>query len=214
MITSSSHLIVDPQLILSIKETADTYFLDARQNNGIDHIREFNHWLLKKPFADVYKIGFIKSADYLTTEAQNSLLKSLEEPPKSTYIILTVQNISKLLPTVRSRCFTHETETEVERLPFASLLRRNVYQSEPPSIPNLTDIKSALLEAEHLALKYKRDQIITYINDWVKELVNKGGMGSITYADKLLAAKEMLTHNTNIQLTLEATFIDIVSDNQ
>lgn len=50
------------------------------------------------------KFGLIHDADRMNTEAQNALLKTLEEPPAETTIILTAANPSALLPTTRSRC--------------------------------------------------------------------------------------------------------------
>ncbi|MBE6375217.1 MAG: hypothetical protein E7050_02020 [Lentisphaerae bacterium] len=50
------------------------------------------------------KFGLIHDADRMNTEAQNALLKTLEEPPAETTMILTTANPSALLPTTRSRC--------------------------------------------------------------------------------------------------------------
>lgn len=50
------------------------------------------------------KFGIIEEADRMNSEAQNALLKTLEEPPKETTLILTTANLSSLLPTTRSRC--------------------------------------------------------------------------------------------------------------
>ena len=50
------------------------------------------------------KFGVIHDADRMNTEAQNALLKTLEEPPAETTLILTSANPSALLPTTRSRC--------------------------------------------------------------------------------------------------------------
>ena len=50
------------------------------------------------------KIYVLKNVDNSATEAMNSLLKFIEEPPKDTYAILTTRNISKIIPTIKSRC--------------------------------------------------------------------------------------------------------------
>lgn len=50
------------------------------------------------------KIGIIHDADRMNAEAQNALLKTLEEPPPETLLVLTTGNPSALLPTTRSRC--------------------------------------------------------------------------------------------------------------
>jgi DNA polymerase-3 subunit delta' len=72
---------------------------------GIDAVRTLEHFFsLKVPGRSVYnRIVIIEQAQSLTIEAQNALLKLLEEPPMGTIIILTVDNEQNLLPTIRSR---------------------------------------------------------------------------------------------------------------
>lgn len=72
---------------------------------GIEEIRKLDTFLsLKVPGTQTYKrIVLIEQADRLTLEAQNALLKNLEEPPIDTLVILTVSQRSDLLPTIRSR---------------------------------------------------------------------------------------------------------------
>ena len=57
-----------------------------------------------RPYACKYKIYIIPDADKMTEAAQNSLLKTIEEPPEYAVIILLTQNADILLPTIRSRC--------------------------------------------------------------------------------------------------------------
>ena len=57
-----------------------------------------------KPVNLPYKIFLIKNFDVSTEEAQNKLLKILEEPPKNVYFVLSVKNEEKVLPTIKSRC--------------------------------------------------------------------------------------------------------------
>lgn len=55
------------------------------------------------PISNEYKVYIINDAECLNTAAQNSLLKTLEEPPKYIVIILVCSNINKILPTIKSR---------------------------------------------------------------------------------------------------------------
>ena len=57
-----------------------------------------------KPTSSPKKIFIISSIDNSMESAQNKLLKTLEEPPKNVYFLLTSSQIEKVLPTVRSRC--------------------------------------------------------------------------------------------------------------
>lgn len=71
---------------------------------GIDITRKLKHWLSLKPFNSENKLAVIKKADLLTIEAQNSILKQLEEPNPNHFIVLVLENPRVLLPTVLSRC--------------------------------------------------------------------------------------------------------------
>lgn len=71
---------------------------------GINQIREIEQVITRKPFAGENRLIVLKDMQKATPEAQNALLKILEEPPQHTYIILTTANKNSLLPTVLSRC--------------------------------------------------------------------------------------------------------------
>ncbi len=57
-----------------------------------------------KPYSSPYKIYIIPEADKMTPQAQNALLKTIEEPPAYVVIMLLTENIDSLLPTIQSRC--------------------------------------------------------------------------------------------------------------
>lgn len=57
-----------------------------------------------KPYRDRYKIVIIQAADKLNIQAQNALLKTIEEPPDYSIILLLCENREGLLPTIQSRC--------------------------------------------------------------------------------------------------------------
>ena len=67
------------------------------------------------------KFGVIFDADRMNVEAQNALLKTLEEPPPETTMILTAANPSALLPTTRSRCQLLPLPDNRSRFEFAGL---------------------------------------------------------------------------------------------
>lgn len=71
----------------------------------VDDIREqINHTVDIKPYQGPYKIYIIDHADLMTVQAQNALLKTLEEPPAYAVILLLTENAETLLPTINSRC--------------------------------------------------------------------------------------------------------------
>ena len=71
---------------------------------GISDIRNFERNLSFTPFTREGTVGIVPNADCLTLEAQQAVLKTLEEPPGQTRIILEVANENSLLPTIQSRC--------------------------------------------------------------------------------------------------------------
>ena len=84
----------------------DVHWVESGRSKkiSIDDIRLAQKEISLKPYEAKFKIFIILQAEDLTEEAQNSLLKTLEEPPAFSLIILTAANISGLLPTIISRC--------------------------------------------------------------------------------------------------------------
>ena len=70
----------------------------------IEQIREMQKKVAEKPIISSKKVYIIDNADTMTTEAQNCLLKTLEEPPEYATIILICANEDNLLSTIKSRC--------------------------------------------------------------------------------------------------------------
>ena len=70
---------------------------------GIDAVREIEHFLYKTPALSPYRSVIIRDAHWLTDQAQNALLKILEEPPAHSLIIATAYDASVFLPPVASR---------------------------------------------------------------------------------------------------------------
>jgi DNA polymerase-3 subunit delta' len=70
----------------------------------ITEVRELEHWAGLTPLEGRAKIFILDEADRLTEQAAEALLKTLEEPPAHTHIVLIVANPRALPPTVLSRC--------------------------------------------------------------------------------------------------------------
>ena len=70
----------------------------------VDQIREVTHWLSQAPFEGKWKIAIVSRFEEANDEAANAFLKTLEEPPPHTFLVLTVQDPGLLLPTIESRC--------------------------------------------------------------------------------------------------------------
>lgn len=70
----------------------------------IEQIRELVKKVYEKPIVSNKKVYIINDSNLMTKEAQNSLLKTLEEPPEYVTIILIASNENLFLPTIKSRC--------------------------------------------------------------------------------------------------------------
>ena len=73
---------------------------------GIDAVRDLISSAQLKPYEGRTRVYVVQSADQLTTDAANALLKVLEEPPPDVLILLLTSNVDGVLPTVQSRCQT------------------------------------------------------------------------------------------------------------
>lgn len=72
---------------------------------GVDDIRlQLNNDILVKPYSRPYKVYIIDEAEKMTEQAQNAMLKTIEEPPDYAVILLLTVNAKLLLSTILSRC--------------------------------------------------------------------------------------------------------------
>lgn len=91
------------------KASLDTFIISPIKNSvTIDQIRDLKRHIFQKPVSQKYKFILIEAAEKLTDEAQNALLKILEEPPSHAILVLEARNKESLLPTIRSRTVTQQ----------------------------------------------------------------------------------------------------------
>lgn len=86
--------------------------VSGKKEIGVDRMRDVKRFMQLQPVSGPTKVAIVDDAHMLTVAAQNALLKTLEEPPPRSLLILVANNPDALLPTVRSRC---------QRLQFAPL---------------------------------------------------------------------------------------------
>lgn len=91
------------------KNQPDIIYVSHEKPNtiSVDDIRaQVNNDVAIKPYSSKYKVYIINEAEKMTVQAQNAILKTLEEPPAYAVIVLLVSNVNSLLPTILSRCVT------------------------------------------------------------------------------------------------------------
>jgi len=123
---------VSEQLVGTTLDTypyyAEVRLLSDKKQIGIDQIRELAHLLsLKTPENRLRIVGII-DAHLMNEEAANALLKTLEEPPEHTVILLTATHKKYLLPTIQSRLqeiavIGQSDEQELAKLPITDTVR-------------------------------------------------------------------------------------------
>jgi len=94
----------------------DISILSFEKSVGIEDVRNFQKKLILKPFKSTEKAVILDSFSGITIEAQNALLKLLEEPPANTIVYIISTNKELLLPTILSRCKTIELKDKTSEL--------------------------------------------------------------------------------------------------
>ena len=80
---------------------------DKPNTISVDDIRtQLNNDIVIKPYSNQYKIYIVDEAEKMNQQAQNALLKTIEEPPAYAFIMLLTTNADSFLQTIRSRCIT------------------------------------------------------------------------------------------------------------
>jgi len=133
----------------------------------IDEMRRMNKEVQFRPFEGRVRVFVVDQAETMTPEAANSILKTLEEPPETSRIILVSAFPHRLLPTVRSRC---------QQFSFLSLKREEIrsFLTEQ-AIDGDTELRCALARgsigtALELNLKETledRDRVLDVLENWL-----------------------------------------------
>lgn len=199
----SSTILIDPHnQVPPLPPHPDNLTLEPlnRPTIGIDAVRDAIRWAYRKPFQRPEKKILIRQAQYLTEEAQNALLKILEEPPEETKIILAVSHPDHLLPTVRSRCsIKHLSSSAAQPTP-----------DPPPQTLLPTSIEEAFKTAEKLS-QLEQPVVVKKLETLILALRRENFMQHWKKIQAIQAAKEQILNNVNPRLALEDMFLRIVS---
>ena len=118
----------------------DIMILDGKDGSyKKDSVRELRQDIYRSPTEGTAKILILSEAQNMTDAVQNLLLKAIEEPPPDTCIILTCENRTQLLGTIRSRVVT------VPVRPMEQKTCREWLAGEVPGMPEESYMRAALL---------------------------------------------------------------------
>ena len=93
--------------IKSVTNNPDVKILETPKGKTkipVEETKKLREWISIKPYQQKVKLIIVKDAQYLGADSQNTLLKTLEEPPTYAIIVLLTNSIKSLLDTVISRC--------------------------------------------------------------------------------------------------------------
>lgn len=141
---------------------------------GVDDVREqINKDIIIKPYSSPYKIYIVDEAEKMSVQAQNALLKTIEEPPAYAIIMLLSTDGEKLLPTIRSRCITLKVRPVTDEEMMCYLKEHGVEEERVSVVMKLArgNIGRALKMAQSESFHEMIDMIIKMLeNVWKMDL--------------------------------------------
>lgn len=193
----------------------DFMYLTPEISIGIDQVRTIKHFVGLRPYSEIYKVAYIEEAQNLTVEAQNAFLKTLEEPPERTIIVLTAPSVDSLLPTIISRCqviylkrniLEKEKDNEKEFNEFILLMSK--------SIGDTFAYAASFFHERNSANKWLGENESILFNLFHKSKKEKNNNFPLTNMQYLLLqqaireAKKRIAQNVNPRFVLENFFIE------
>lgn len=137
-------------------------YSSSKASFGVDDVRNIIEEVSKKPFEGEKKVIIIHEGNKLTIQAQNALLKTIEEPPIGVHIIILCESVELILDTIKSRCEIYKL-TPLTKEELYEYIRIKKFDF------NENDIKSAIAFSEGIPGRVDR-----YFNDNnLKELRSK-----------------------------------------
>jgi DNA polymerase III delta prime subunit len=184
----------------------DITLVESEKAVGISLVRDIQKRIFLKPFKSDQKAVILKTNNGLTLESQNALLKVLEEPPKNTIIILLVESVESILPTILSRCkvisLNKENVEQKDLAEYEKILlslqnsgvgdRLRLAQDKSKTKEEaLNFIEGLILAAENILQKNPNKEFLKAIN-----------LMQTTYT-------KIKSTNTNLRLAMENMFLNL-----
>ncbi len=204
--------------ILNYEDYKEIGPLDGKKIISVDQIREIIKEANELPTESEKRVFVIDEADKMNSEAQNSILKTLEEPPEYVVIILIVTNESKMLETIKSRCniikFDTLKESEIEKY----LIKENLLDKSRKdveikllngSLENVNNLDSMLENYDYLKVLVsyiKKKDIIQALNNGLllyeskDDIINLLDLLNIVFLEERLTKCVFVVENTKTKI--------------
>lgn len=191
----------------------DLLLVEAGLSIGINQIRQLQKFLSRKPYQLKIKAVVISEAEKLTLAAQNAFLKTLEEPPANSLIILACPNQEQLLATIVSRCQTiklnlkPKLELDKKTSSFYLAFFSKLFQSKVGERLKLIDTYSKSREE---AISFC-EQAIVFLREELKKQKSPVADKKILlqYIKALQKSLKLLNQNVNSKLVLDNLVLDL-----
>lgn len=172
--------------------------LTSDSSHGIESIREIIHFLtIQTTKKGELRAVVVEDAHLMTPEAQNAFLKTLEEPPRDTIIILTAPRDDLLLPTITSRCLIIPSELQEMSADFGE--QKELFEKlSTSSIGEKITFVEQLGKDRGEALTFVTNQL-TFFDHMLRTQSSKI---DTHLGNALLDAYYDLTHNVNPKMIL------------
>lgn len=161
-------------------------FRSNKTSFGVDVVRDIIAEVNKKPYEGSKKVIILYEGEKMTPQAQNAILKTIEEPPKGVFIIILSQNGEFILDTMKSRCQIHKLSplNKEEMLKFINA-KYNI---------NDTELVSTLIAFSEgvpgRVEKFLKDEDFNTVRNIIIELLNQINSRepslTLKYADKFI----------------------------
>lgn len=186
----------------------DVVTLDTQEASiGIALVRQFQSQLILSPYNSPLLVGVIVKAQRLTIEAQNALLKLLEEPPPQVKLILESELPLALLPTILSRCH----RKHVSRLPGISKTEQE--NNNTIAFDEIHSLSPGQRMAYVDKLAIPKESVGQWITDRINDLealLMQQPTLSITHGIRhCLVAQRRLDANVNPKLVLDILMLHV-----
>lgn len=156
---------------------------------GVDAVRDIITESNSKPYESDKKVIIIYQGEKLTVQAQNALLKTIEEPPKGVFIIILTESSEFILDTIKSRCQIHKL-SPLKREEMISFIKRDYSELDESIINTLIAFSEGIPGRVN---KFLNDESFNKIRKLVIELLQEinthNSSLTLKYADEFAAMK-------------------------
>lgn len=182
---------IKPDLLIMEPEIEEKKGVVRVGDIKIESVRDFQHKAGLSTQGGKYKVAIINDADRMTKEAQNALLKTLEEPDKNLVVILVVQDEKRILSTISSRC---------HKIKFGTVTLAEIEKNIPIGIKNKEEIlfwslgrPGFMLELvkNKPELDFRRESLEELKNIFAKNFSDRFSLAGRLSADGNLAVKKL-----------------------